>query len=124
MDELYDLDQAFNALRLIDGWDYIKDDTIRVYGKEFKKILKDPKEKVLSTEEHQLYILECFDALLYSFERIQNSIEIGVVINGDVTPHFKHYINVLNSDEDLKNTIINYSTTIGYEKAVKFINEC
>ena len=105
IDEIYEFKNSFDALKMIDG----------IITADIKKSLS----QTTVYDAKNDHVRECFDALLYSLERIEYAISIKVVKFDDVKSHFEYYAEKMVKDIEV---YIIYAKFIKYFKAVKFLN--
>jgi hypothetical protein len=64
------------------------------------------------------FIRHCFDSLLYNLERLEHSINVGLVEFSDVSTPTSYYVRLLGS---YRQELVPYAEKIGFTRALRFL---
>jgi hypothetical protein len=126
MDEIFDFELSNNALEMLDyrirryrldgpadhvEWVEISRDRVKI-------VLKEPDSHHNSADGG--LILRSFDALLYYFARLENSIKNGLVNFEDIEQPFFYYAKMFQTNSD--GLVEKYAGSINYDLAIRFLS--
>ena len=119
LDDIFDFQPAYNALIMIDEFkESFQMDGGQTTDVSFRDIDQALMVPIQDHSEQARFIRRCFDALLYYLERIEQSIQIKIVIFADIKNPAEYYVERLALH---KKSLSCYLTFTKYSGATAFL---
>ena len=119
MDQVFDDEHTGDALLMIDG----EKDEFEIAPGERVRVDAKAIERALGFDGHTTavdrFIRHRFDSLLYDLERLEHSLEVGLVELSDITTPTSYYVERL---APFRERIVPYAQKIGFNRALNLLN--